>query len=237
MKSALPIFVLLAILFAFLIPFSNGTPETRSMDFTSLTVNFDKTDALFTVNYDIGDMPRLFILLMGSKSLEPKLRSVFSGFDYDIIKMDQDKAVLRARNISRFDKGYYLHDSVRFGEGIKTVLYIYTPDSPEPKKYSRLYLFDWSNVPGNDNSKLLNFLRYDLEINWTKKAEIKKLDNNNIRVFSGNDSVDIVLVNDAKAIIKLRNGKTYDLEVELDRGKPYIYSPFLYSTPDIVYRS
>lgn len=237
MKSAFPVIVLLVIMLAFLTPFSYGAPETRSIDFTSITINFDKTDAFFTVNYDIGELPRLFVLLMGSKSLEPQLRAVLSGFDYDIIKMDQDKAVLKVKNISRFDKGYYLHDSIRFGESIKTVLYIYTPDSPEPKKYSRLYLFDWSNVPGSDNGKLLNFLRNDLEINWTKNAEIKKLNDKTIRVFSGNDSIDMVLVNNVKGIIKQSNGKTNDLEVEMDRGKPYIYSPYLYSTPDIVYRS
>ncbi|MBU3967062.1 MAG: hypothetical protein KKG76_06785 [Euryarchaeota archaeon] len=238
MKSALIVTVFLIIVFASLTPFSVGASEKRSIDITSLTINFDKTDATFTVYYDIGRLPKMFILLLGSKSLEPKIKSVFFEFDYDIIKMDPDKAVLRVKNISRPQKEYYLHDSVKFGESIKTVLYIYTPDSPDPKKYSRVYLFDWSNIPGNDNDKLLKFLKNDLEINWVKNAKITKLDDDKvIRIFSENNSIDIVLENEQNAIIKLTSGKTYDLQVDTDRGKYYIYSPLLYSTPDIVYRS
>ncbi len=238
MKQALAVISLILLLFALLTPFSNGTPEKKSLDITSLTIDFDKTDATFTVDYDIGGLPEVFILLMGSKSLEPKIRSVFSGFDYDIIKMDQDKAVLRVRNISRLDKGYYLHDSVKFGESIKTVLYIFTPDSPDPKKYSNLYLFNWSNVPGNDNGRLLRFLKDDLEINWVNNAKIVKLNDDRVtRIFSGNNSIEIVLDNEEKAIMKLDNGKTYDLQVEKVSGRFYLYSPLIYATPDILYRS
>ncbi len=137
MKLALAIAALLIFMFASLTPFSDGTPEKRSFDITSLTINFEKTNATFTVNYDIGGLPKLFILFMGSKSLEPKIRSVFSEFEYDIVKMDQDKAVLQVKNISRLDKGYYLHDSKKFGEYIDTV-YIYTTDSPRPREYSHV---------------------------------------------------------------------------------------------------
>jgi hypothetical protein len=79
----------------------------------------------------------MFILLMGSKSLEPKIESVFSEFDYEIIKMDQEKAVLRVKNVSWLDKGYYFHDSIKFGEYINTV-YVYTTDSTRPREYSHI---------------------------------------------------------------------------------------------------
>jgi hypothetical protein len=134
MKSALIVTVLLMIVFASLTTFSVGASEKRSFDITSLTIKFDKTDAIFTVEYDISGLPKAFILFLGSKSLEPRIKSVFSEFDYDIIKMDADKSVLRVRNISRLDKGYYLHDAKKLGEYIDT-LYIYTPDSPRPREY------------------------------------------------------------------------------------------------------
>lgn len=137
MKSALIVTVLLILVLALLIPFSGGTPDNRSLDITSLTINFDRTDAIFTVNYDMGGLPKMFILLLGSKSLEPKIKSVFFEFDYDIIKMDAEKAVLRVRNISRLDKGYYLHDAKKFGNYIDTVD-IYTTDSPRPREYSHI---------------------------------------------------------------------------------------------------
>jgi len=134
MKSTLIVIVLLIIVFASVTTFSVGASEKKSFDITSLTIRFDKTDAIFTIDYDIGGLPKMFILLLGSKSLEPKIESVFSEFDYDIIKMDPDKSVLHVRNISRLDKGYYLHDTRKFGEYIDTV-YIYTPDSPRPREY------------------------------------------------------------------------------------------------------
>jgi hypothetical protein len=137
MKSASSIIILLILVLVYLTPFSNGTPDRGSLEITSLTINFEKTDAIFTVKYDLGSLPKLFILLMGSKSLEPRIESVFSEFEYEIIKMDQEKAVLRVRNISWFDKGYYFHDSKNFGEYINTV-YVYTTDSPRSVEYSHI---------------------------------------------------------------------------------------------------
>ncbi|MDO8725342.1 MAG: hypothetical protein Q7J35_04665 [Candidatus Methanoperedens sp.] len=137
MKSALTVTILLIFVLASLTQFSYGTPERKSLEITSLTINFEKTDAIFTVNYDLGSLPKMFILLLGSKSLEPKIESVFSEFDYEIIKMDQEKAVLRVMNVSWLDRGYYFHDSIKFGEYIDTV-YVYTTDSPRPREYTHI---------------------------------------------------------------------------------------------------
>ena len=51
--------------------------------------------------------------------------------------MDQDKAVLKVKEISRQEKGYYLHESRKFGESIDTII-IFTKDSPRAKEYSNL---------------------------------------------------------------------------------------------------
>ncbi len=134
MKSLILVLFTVLLLTAIL---SDGKQERQTLHITSLTINFEKTDATFTVNYDIGNLPKMYILLLGSKSLEPKIKSVFSNFDYKIVKMDQDKAILLVKNISRLDKGYYLHDSRKFGETINTV-YIYTPDSPRAREYYNL---------------------------------------------------------------------------------------------------
>lgn len=134
MKSLILVLFTVLLLTAVL---SDGKQQRQTLYISSLTINFDKTDAAFTVNYDMDNLPKMYILLLGSKSLEPKIRSMFSNFDYEIVKMDQDKAIMRVKNISRLDKGYYLHDSRKFGETIDTV-YIYTPDSPRAKEYSMI---------------------------------------------------------------------------------------------------
>ena len=95
------------------------------------------TDAVFMVNYDLGKIPKMYILLFGSKSIEPRIKAVFSNFDYEIVKMDQDKAILRVKNVSRLEKGFYLHDYRKLGASINTII-VYTPDSPRTREYSNL---------------------------------------------------------------------------------------------------
>ncbi len=130
------VLILIVLIFALTFPLSEGNPS-RPLEITSLIIDFDKTDATFTVNYDLGKLPKMYILLFGSKSIEPRIKAVFPSFDYEIIKMDQDKTILRVKNISRLDKGYYLHDSRKLGASINTII-VYTPDSPRPTEYSNL---------------------------------------------------------------------------------------------------
>ena len=133
MKNTIPAFFIILILASFL-PLSEGAQVTRVVEISSLIIKFQKTDAEFTVNYNIGTIPRMYILLMGGKSIEPKMKELFSNFDYDIVKMDQDRAILHVKNISRFEKGYYLHDSIDFGTKINTMI-IYVPGDPRPAQY------------------------------------------------------------------------------------------------------
>ena len=134
MKNFVALLFIVLLLVSFL-PFTEGTPEKRSFDITSLTINFDRRDAIFTVNYDLGALPKLYVLLLGSKSVEPRISSLFSNFNYKIIKMDQDKVIMKVNNVSRSIPGYYLHDSRKFGTTIDKI-YVYTPDSSLPKEYS-----------------------------------------------------------------------------------------------------
>lgn len=131
MKKLLILFMVLL-----LMPLSGGNPSsTFSID--SLVISFDKTEATFTASYDLGKIPKLYILLLGSKSIEPRIKSIFSDFDYEILKMDQSTTVLRVKNISRLDNNYYLHDSRTLGAKIKTIV-VYTPDSTRAREFSNL---------------------------------------------------------------------------------------------------
>src|SRR5659263_729867 len=95
LKMKNPILILIAVfVVASFLPTIEGTPGGRPIDITLLIVKFDKTDAQFTVNYDIGTMPKMYILLLGGKSIEPRIKDVFSSFDYTVIKMDQEKTIL-----------------------------------------------------------------------------------------------------------------------------------------------
>ncbi len=134
-KSIMVIFMVL--FFASILPISEGTSANHTLEITSLTINFDKTNATFIVNYDLGKIPKMYILLFGSKSLEPKIRALFPNFDYDIVKMNQDETILNVKNISRLEKGFYLHDSRNLGASINSII-VSTPDSSRTKEYSNL---------------------------------------------------------------------------------------------------
>jgi hypothetical protein len=64
-------------------------------------------------------------------------------------------------------------------------------------------LFSWDNVPGNDNKKLLRFLRDDLDIGWVERAEIHKSDDGKtIRIFKDENSAIIEAVSQFKISAK-----------------------------------
>ncbi len=109
----------------------------KDLHITSLEIKFDKTDATFTVNYDFDKFSETFFLLFGTNTLEPKIKSTFSNFDYDVIRIDQNKAILRVKNISRLDKDYYLHDSHKLTETIDTV-YISYPSDTRIREYHNI---------------------------------------------------------------------------------------------------
>ena len=128
-----------SVILTLLIVFTSVTIVTdgkidKQLHITSLEIKFDKTDAIFTVNYDFDKFSETFLLLFGTKTIEQKVRSPFQNFDYEIIKIDQNKAILRVKNISRLDKDYYLHDSHKFSDTIGTV-YISDPSSTIIREY------------------------------------------------------------------------------------------------------
>ena len=126
----------LLIVFAFVTVLTEGR-QGRELYITSLSIQFNKTDAIFTVYYDFDAFSKTYLLLFGTISLEPRIRDIFPNFDYEIIKLDTKKAVLKVKNISRLDKGYYLHNSQKFGETID-IVYISDPSSAKIREYSNI---------------------------------------------------------------------------------------------------
>lgn len=131
MKIQALILVLSILIFATTL--TDGKRE-KELDITSLTIQFNKTDAIFTINYNFNKISKTFLLIFGSGTVEPKIKSIFQNFDYEVIKIDYDKTILRVKNISRLNKGYYLHNSQKFGETIGTI-YISDPSNNRTREY------------------------------------------------------------------------------------------------------
>lgn len=97
---------------------------------------------------------------------------------------------------------------------------IYMHDNSEQKD---IYLFSWENVPGNESNRLLSFLQDYHQINWVENAKIIKDEERKvIRVFTNENSIEIMLFNES-AQINLGNGGSANLVVKEENGTHNFY--------------
>jgi hypothetical protein len=93
------------------------------------------------------------------------------------------------------------------------------------------YLFSWENVPGNESNILSDYLMNDLEIDWVNNAQIIKTDDNNtIRVFSPNNSVELKLADNKNTVLITPND--IQLKVKEEDNKFCIYKVEKYGGRD-----
>ena len=97
-----------------------------------------------------------------------------------------------------------------------------TPDNLcDPRE---VHLFSWSDVPGNDNVRLLKFLMNDYGIIWAENAEIRKSDDSKtIYVSNDENSAEIVIDEIAgAATLKVDDDRTHVLKINKKNGKSNI---------------
>ena len=88
------------------------------------------------------------------------------------------------------------------------------------------YLYNRDSVPEGNNEKLIGFLKDDFDIGWAKDAEIRKSDDGmTILISKDNENSAEILIDEKKenAILKISDGRTYDLKVKTENGKLNIY--------------
>jgi len=89
-----------------------------------------------------------------------------------------------------------------------------------------IYLFSWENVPGNESHGLLNYLKNDLHISWVENAQITKggKENKTIRVFTNENSIEIMLSNESVLLKRDRGYENYNLWVKKENGTYEVYN-------------
>jgi hypothetical protein len=87
------------------------------------------------------------------------------------------------------------------------------------------YWFTWDSVPGQDNDRLLNFLKDGMGLSLAKNATVNKsIDDKIIRIFSDGKSVEITLdKSEESTILKINDIQTYSLQVKKESGLLNIY--------------
>jgi hypothetical protein len=100
--------------------------EGKYIHVDSIVIQFEKTDATVSVNYHLSPFAQAYILLFGSKNLEPKIKEIFSGFrEVKIQKIEKSSASLQTLNVSKKSDEYYLCDSCELGVKSDALTFVY----------------------------------------------------------------------------------------------------------------
>lgn len=106
-----------------------------------------------------------------------------------------------------------------------TSLQPYLREKKEKRIRKNKYLFNWDNIPGCDNNKLIEFLKEHFGINWVKTAIIEKIDDNKtIKIFSEKNLLSIKL-NDGKtkAILTIDDVRMDELNLKMKTGRLKVF--------------
>src|SRR5659263_231733 len=87
------------------------------------------------------------------------------------------------------------------------------------------YLFSWNEIPGNDNARVIDFLKQNYSVDWVRTAKIEKMDDGKtIRVFIEKNYLSLSINNEkTKVNLKIDDGRTDEFIVKMESNKLNIY--------------
>jgi hypothetical protein len=103
---------------------------------TRTLMEFQGTDAMFTLDYDLDFLAKIYVMAFGSAKIVPEIEARFASFDENdvtIERLDYEQAVVVVKNVSHYDNEYYFHNSHDFGITIEKLV-MDPPDGP-PRVY------------------------------------------------------------------------------------------------------
>ncbi|MDK2825119.1 MAG: hypothetical protein PWQ63_172 [Methanolobus sp.] len=104
---------------------SNGE---EYIHFKQVTMRFQGTNAVISSSYGLDMFSSMYISLLGAHNLEPSIDTFFSDFgDIEVVEIGRDHAVIFAKNVSRKNDAFYLHDSHALNGTVDVLTMVY-PD-------------------------------------------------------------------------------------------------------------
>jgi len=89
---------------------------------------------------------------------------------------------------------------------------------------SSTFLFNWNEMPGNDNGRLMKFLSRKFGIDWVKTAKIEKFDTN---PHNWHDGQTIKLTNEKNFLLLRLEYDKPKIKIEIDDGRTRTYEVIL----------
>lgn len=157
------ILILLMLSFLLTVPAASA----GCINVTETLMEFNGTNGVFTIYYDIEILPKIYIIAFGGVNIVPEVEAQFASFDKEdvrIQRLDYERAVVVVKNVSFYNKGYYFHNPHNFGMNLSKL--VVDPPDRLPRTYlntnSTQSLFYEENSTGQEllpsnNSPLADF--------------------------------------------------------------------------------
>jgi len=79
-------------------------------------MHLEEENASFDLRYSLDTFTRIYVMILGCRSLEAELLSFLGFYDHaELISADISKATLCVRGAGKYNSGYYLFDATPFG--------------------------------------------------------------------------------------------------------------------------
>lgn len=79
-------------------------------------MHLEEENASFDLKYSLDTFTRLYVMILGCRSLEAELLSFLGSYDQvELLSADISKATLYVRGAGKYNSGYYLFDATPFG--------------------------------------------------------------------------------------------------------------------------
>jgi len=97
----------------------------RYLHVESITMTLEGPDATFDIEYELNMIARMYVLFLGTGSIEPAIYDIFNDFDnVEVQSVREDNAVVKVRNVSYHDPeqggNMFFHDSHNLGTNVGT---------------------------------------------------------------------------------------------------------------------
>ncbi|MCX9085697.1 MAG: hypothetical protein OIN87_12960 [Candidatus Methanoperedens sp.] len=97
-----------------------------------------------------------------------------------------------------------------------------------------MFLFNWDNVPGKDNGKLVEYLEQKYGVDWVRTAKIEKINNNEIRLATEKNLLSLKLNNEnTKVTLTINKVPTDEFIVKTENSKLNIYKDIEQEKKDV----
>ncbi len=102
----------------------------RYLQVKSITMTLEGPDATFNIEYELDFIARMYVLFLGTGSIEPAIYDIFNDFDNtEVLSVREDSAVVKVMNVSYQDpeqgENMLFHDSHNLGTTVDTFILIF----------------------------------------------------------------------------------------------------------------